>query len=77
MGPRSVLLGIVLASATASAQQAPLARRIIDVHMHAYTHDERLGSRFTNPITGEVMVAARAAADLQAATFAAMKRLNV
>jgi uncharacterized protein len=77
MGGRSLLLGIVLSSAAACAQQAVPARRIIDVHMHAYTHDESLGSRFTNPITGELMVAARDAADLQTGTFAAMKRLNV
>jgi uncharacterized protein len=74
---RSILLGIILASAVASAQQAPPARRIIDVHVHAYTHDERFGSRITLPTTGELMVAARDAADHQAATFVAMKRLNV
>jgi uncharacterized protein len=74
---RSILLGIVLASISAIAQQAPPVRRIIDVHMHAYTHDERLGSRFNNPITGELMVAAGDGAELQAATFAAMMRLNV
>jgi predicted TIM-barrel fold metal-dependent hydrolase len=73
----SILLGIILVSTGASAQQVPPARRIIDVHLHAYTHDERLGSRITVPITGELLVAARDAADHQAATFAAMKRLNV
>jgi uncharacterized protein len=77
MSGRSILLGVVFACAAASAQQAPPARRIIDVHMHAYTQDERFGSRFNSPITGELMVAARDGADLQAATFAAMKRLNV
>ena len=77
MSGRSILLGIVLASAAASAQQAPPARRVIDVHLHAYTHDERFGSRITLPTTGELMVAGRDAADHQAATFAAMKRLNV
>jgi len=75
MSGRSILLGIVLASA--GAQQAPLVRRIIDVHLHVYTHDERLGSRLTLPTTGELLVAARDSADHQAATFAAMKRLNV
>jgi uncharacterized protein len=74
---RSILLGIILASAVASAQQAPPARRIIDVHVHAYTHDERFGSRITLPTTGELMIAARDADDHQAATFVAMKRLNV
>lgn len=77
MSGRSLLLSIVLASAAASAQQAPPVRRTIDVHMHAFTHDERFGSRFNSPITGELMVAARDGADLQSATFAAMKRLNV
>jgi predicted TIM-barrel fold metal-dependent hydrolase len=74
---QGILLGIILVSAVASAQQAPPERRIIDVHVHAYTHDERFGSRITLPTTGELMVAARDAADHQAATFAAMKRLNV
>ena len=73
----SILLSVVLAVAAARAQQTPPARRIIDVHVHAYTHDERLGSRLTVPTTGEPVVAARDAADHQAATFAAMKRLNV
>jgi hypothetical protein len=77
MSGRSILLGIVFASAAASPQQAPPARRIIDVHLHAYTQDERFGSRMTLPTTGELVVAGRDAADHQAATFAAMRRLNV
>jgi uncharacterized protein len=77
MSGRSILLVIVLAFAAASAQQIPPARRIIDVHLHAYTQDERFDSRNTVPTTGELMVAGRDAADHQAATFAAMKRLNV
>jgi hypothetical protein len=77
MSGRSILLGIVFASAAASAQQAPPARRVIDVHLHAYTQDERFGSRMTLPTTGELVVAGRDAADHQAATFAAMRRLNV
>src|SRR5262249_38480169 len=77
MHHRSILHGIILACEAASAQQVPLARRIIDVHLHAYTHDERLGSRMTLPFTGEVLVAAPDAAGHQTATFAAMKTLNV
>src|ERR1051325_10239993 len=77
MRGRSLVLGIVMASAAASARRPPPPRRIIDVHLHAYTRDERLGSRFTLPTTGELMVAARDAADHQRATFAAMRRLNV
>jgi uncharacterized protein len=75
---QSTLLGIIiLVCATANAQQTPPARRIIDVHLHAFINDERFGSRLTLPTTGEVMVAARDGADLQSATLAAMKRLNV
>jgi len=77
MSGRSILLGIVLASAATSAQQAPQARRIIDVHVHVYTQDERFGSRATLPTTGEQLVAARDAAEHQAATLAAFQRLNV
>lgn len=77
MNGRGLLFGFVLASATASAQVVSPPRRIIDVHLHVYTHDERFGSRLVLPTTGEPMVAAREAADHRAATLAAMKRLNV
>ncbi len=49
----SALLAVSMA---AGVQEAPPAR-IIDVHMHAYTNDPRFGTRFTNPITGQEMVA--------------------
>jgi predicted TIM-barrel fold metal-dependent hydrolase len=64
-------------SASPARNPSSVKTQIIDVHLHAYTHDERFGSRITLPTTGELIVAARDAAAHQSETFAVMKRLNV
>lgn len=64
-------------TAAAADRQQPAPRRIIDVHMHAYVDDARFGSRFTNPLTGEVMVAALNVGAHTSACRASMDRLNI
>jgi predicted TIM-barrel fold metal-dependent hydrolase len=66
---------LVLAASLNAAAQAP--RRIIDMHIHAYSKDPRFGSRFISPFSGEEMVASSSSATHMEETLAAMHRLNV
>jgi hypothetical protein len=50
---------------------------VIDVHVHVYSHDSRFGSRYTNPVTGKEMIAAKDAEAHHRHTTAAFVRYNV
>jgi hypothetical protein len=71
------LAALILLLDRLALAQAPPARKIIDVHMHAETNDPRFGSRFTNPLTGLTITASPDEPTHIASSIAMMKRLNV
>jgi uncharacterized protein len=70
-----VLSGAALAPPDGRAAEPRVP--VIDMHVHAYSADPRLGSRFTNPLTGREMTAAQDVAAHERETFAAFARYNV
>ena len=74
-----LIAALVLAAPPASAVPdcAPRsARRIIDVHVHAYGDGELAGRDVDNPVTGD-KAHAKSGASHQEATFCALRRHNV
>ena len=83
-GTRRVLAAVVLAcgwlalppAAAQSPAPRPPARRIIDVHMHAYAADARWTARVPTPVSGTPMTAVTETGHREA-TVAEMRRHNV
>lgn len=78
MKPGMVLLGLaaLCAASPRLPAQAPAARRIIDVHVHAYAADPRWAQRTPNPATGVPLSAVTEEAHRRA-TMEQMRRHNV
>lgn len=67
---------LILGGQRVEPSSAPAPTAIIDMHMHAMASDPRWEAQVGNPVTGQRMVATNEAAH-RAATFAAMKRVNI